>query len=253
MSDTAPATAHRPRPVAAAATALIVLVAVVAGAAVYAWGRGAPSASRLGTITVTGSGMVMGTPDTATVQLGVQTTAATATLALRQNNARVEALLHALRTHGVANKDMQTSGLNLWDNTNSAGAVIGFTVSNQVTVTLHHLQTRAAGEAIDAAANAVGNGIQLNGITLSISHDSALLVQARQRAIRNARAAAGQIARAGGASLGSLVSVVDLENQNSQVYPVFGATPSAANALKSVPIEAGSQSVSVQVKAVFAL
>ncbi|HEV2427195.1 MAG TPA: SIMPL domain-containing protein [Acidimicrobiales bacterium] len=250
MSDAAPTTSHRPFPGAAVALSIALVLAVVAGAAVYAWGRGSTGTGRTNTITVTGSGTVMGTPDTATVQLGVQTTAATATAALNENNTRVARLIRALEAHGIAKKDLQTSGLNLWDNTNSNGTVISFSVSNQLTVTIHHLST--AGAAIDAAANAVGNGIQLNGITLSISHDSALLVQARERAIRNARSAAGEIARAGGASLGGLVSVVDLENQNTEILPVFG-TPTAAQALKSVPVEAGSQSVSVQVRAVFAL
>lgn len=251
MSDAAPAASPRDRHwLTSAALAVIVVLAVVAGAGVYAWGRGGGSGPAH-TITVTGSGTVMGTPNTATVQLGVQTTAPTATAALNENNVRVAALIRALKAHGVAAKDMQTSGLNLWDNTNSAGTVISFSVSNQLTVTLHHLQS--AGAAIDAAANAVGNGIQLNGISLSISHDSGLLVQARQRAIRNARAAAGEIARAGGASLGGLVSVVDLENQSTEILPIFAATPAAANELRSVPVESGSQSVSVQVKAVFAL
>ena len=251
MSDATTSDSPRHRtPLPAVALALIVVVAVVAGAGVYAWGRGSSSPGRAGTITVTGSGSVMGTPDTATVALGVQTTASTAVAALNENNARVAALIRALVRSGVAKKDLQTSGLNLWDNTNSNGTVTGFTVSNDLTVTLHHIKT--AGAAIDAAANAVGNGIQLNGITLSISHDSALLAQARGRAIRNARTAAGQIAHAGGSSLGGLVSVVDLENQNTEILPLAGFA-TAAGALKSVPVEAGSQSVSVQVKAVFDL
>ncbi|MFI5034846.1 MAG: SIMPL domain-containing protein [Acidimicrobiales bacterium] len=233
---------------AVAAVALVVLVAAVG----VALGRSTKSSSGSpSTITVTGSGSVMGTPDTVTVQLGVQTTASSATLALRENSARVAALIHSLITSGVKSKDMATSGLNLWEDTNSSGQVTGFTVQNELTVTIHHL--KKAGTAIDAAANAVGNGIQLNGVTLSISNDSAYLAAARAKAMRNAKTAASQIAAAGGTHVGGIVTIVDEENSNSYVYPIFATATANASALKSVPIQAGTQSVSVQVKVVFAL
>jgi len=244
-----------PRPQMRVSRVSVVVVVVVAlliivAAAGAALGRSTRSTA--GTISVTGSGAVKGTPDTATVQLGVQTTAATATAALNENNARVNALIAALEHRGLRRKDLQTSGLNLYQNTNSSGYVTGFTVVNSLTVTIHPL--KKAGAAIDAAANAVGNGIQLNGITLSISNDSKLLAAARAKAMRNARTAASEVALGGGAHLGHIVKIVDLENSNSYVFPMYGTAQDTAAAFKaSVPIQGGTQSVSVQVKVIFAL
>jgi len=62
-----------------------------------------------------------------------------------------------------------------------------------VNVTMH--KVRRAGAAIDAAAKAVGNGVQLNGVSFTITNDSSLLRAARIRAMDNARLAAGQLAR----------------------------------------------------------
>jgi len=228
---------------------LVLVLLVIVGVAGVALGRSKSSAP--GTISVTGSGSVMGAPDTITVQLGVQTTAATATLALSENNAKTNALVASLKHHGVKPKDMQTSGLDLYTNTNNAGQVTGFTVDDTLTVTIHHI--KQAGAAIDAAANAVGNGIQLNGVTLSISNDSKYLAAARAKAMRNARTAASQIALAGGTHLGAVVKIVDEENTNTYVYPMFATATANAAALKSVPIQAGNQAVSVQVQVVFAL
>lgn len=208
--------------------------------------RGAAGA----TITVTGSGTVHGTPNTVSFQLGVQTVASSAASALDENNVKTKALESALLRHGLTKKDLQTSGLNIYENTGPNGNVTGFTAEDDLTVTSHDI--KQSGAAIDAAAHAVGNGIQLSGVTFSISNQSSLLAAARSRAVENAHTAAAQIAKGGGTSVGSIVSVVDEENTGSTgivyPYPTFAA---AAN--KNVPIEAGTQAVSVQVKVVYAL
>ena len=64
------------------------------------------------TITVTGTGEVEGTPDTATFGIGVSTTAAHSCRgAPEQNNAQVATLEQSLEQSGVPLKDMQTSWL----------------------------------------------------------------------------------------------------------------------------------------------
>ena len=147
------------------------------------------SSSSTATISVTGSGTVQGTPDTVSFQVGVQNVAPSAVGALEANNARVRAMEATLQAHGVAKKDMQTSGLDIYQNTNNQGVVTGFTVANYLDVTMH--QIKKAGGAIDAAAHAVGNGIQLNGITFSISNESKLLASARAKAVIRENQAAG--------------------------------------------------------------
>jgi uncharacterized protein YggE len=203
------------------------------------------------TITVTGSGTVTGTPNTVSFQIGVSTTAASANAALAENNQKTAALEATLLKNGITKKDLQTSGLNIYDNTNAMGTIISFTAQDNLNVTSHDIAK--VGSAIDAAAKSVGNGIQLSGITFSISNQSKYLAAARARAIRNARTEASQIAKGGGTTVGSIVKVTDEENTGSTgiVLP-FGEFASAA-ATNKVPVQAGSQSINVQVEVVYSL
>jgi uncharacterized protein YggE len=199
---------------------------------------------------VTGSATVKGTPDTVNFQIGMETTNINAVTALSLNNGRVGALEAALMKHGVTKKEMQTSGLDIEENTNNLGTVTGFTVSDTLNVTMH--QITKAGAAIEAAAQAGGNGVELNGITFSISNDSKLLSAARANAMRNAHTEASNIATAGGTRVTGIVKVVDQENQNS-ILPNPVGFNAAASELKSVPLQAGSESLSVQVSVVYSL
>jgi uncharacterized protein YggE len=230
------------------AVLVIVLVAlvIVNVIAVAVGHKSSPAA----TISVTGSGTVQGTPDTVSFQVGVQSVASSAVGALEKNNAEVKAMRATLLAHGVALKNMQTSGLNVYENTNNSGQITGFTVQNYINVTMH--QIKKAGSAIDAAAHAVGNGIQLNGITFSISNESKLLAAARAKAMRNAHTEAAQVASGGGTTLGSIVKITDQENSApTNVFLPVGTAYKGASS--SVPIEAGSQSITVQVSVVYAL
>ena len=184
------------------------------------------------TISVNGTGTVKGTPDTATFDIGVHTSDVSAKSAFAQNKQKMNALIAALEKNGVAKKEMQTSGLNVYQNTNNSGVVTGFSVDNTLNVTMHRVAD--AGAAIDAAANAVGNGIQLNGISFSISNQSKLLQEARTKAMHNA--------------------LVKVSDQESQIQPIYYAAAGFATTAKtSTPIETGTQSVTVQVSVVYSL
>ena len=166
-------------------------------------------------ITVTGSGQVEGTPDTATFNIGVNTTASSAVGALDQNNTQVTALERSLEQSGVLAKDLQTSGLDLYTNTNNAGDVTGFSADDDLNVTMHNLSN--LGSALDSAVHATGNGVTLGGISFSISNQSSLLAAARAQAMLSARTEAAQLAAGGGLTLGSIVKVTDQENANPYV------------------------------------
>ncbi|MGH9303353.1 MAG: SIMPL domain-containing protein [Acidimicrobiales bacterium] len=203
------------------------------------------------TITVSGSGSVQGTPDTVSFSIGVQSNAVSANGALSDNNARTAALEASLEAHGVTKADMQTSDLNIWPNYNN-GDLTGFSADDTLNVTMHRLST--AGAAIEAGAEAVGNGVQLNGISFSISNQSALLAAARAKAMRSAATQASQLAEGAGLALGGVVRVTDQEGTPSpEFYGASSFTDVAGRAALPVPIQAGRQPVSVQVKVVYLL
>jgi len=194
------------------------------------------------TITVTGTGEVEGTPDTAIFDIGVTTTARTAV------EAQVATLEQSLEQNGVLLKNMQTSSLNLSANTNSKGKVKNFTADDELTVTMTNLAN--LGAAIDAAVTATGNGVTLDGISFSISNQSALLAAARAQAMQAAHTEATQVAAGGGLVLGPIVSITDQENAGQYVYYNQSA-PVASGA--AVPVQPGQQQISVQVTVVYQL
>jgi uncharacterized protein YggE len=240
--------ARRPRVLSWLLLMVTVLVVVAVGFIGVELGHsGSPSRN---TVTVTGSGTVQGTPDTINFQIGVSTVNALASAALSNNNVKVAALEKALERNGVTAKEMQTSGLDIYENTNSQGTVTGFTVTDTLSVTMH--KVKLAGAAIDAAAKVAGNGVVLNGVSFTITNDSKLLQAARTRAMDNARLAAGQLAKAGDTHVTGIVKITDQENQSSGIY--YPTSFSAGDALKAaVPLQTGSQPVSVQVTVIYSL
>lgn len=229
---------------------LVVFAAVIAAVAFVGESLGHPNSSTGPTISVTGSGTVTGKPDTMSFEIGVQNVAATAKGALADNNAQMGTLESSLLSHGITRKNMQTSGLDIYANTNPGGTITGFTVQDTLNVTTHKL--KSAGAALDAAANVVGNNVQLNGVTFSISNQSKLLASARARAIENAHTEASQIAKGAGTTVGSIAHVTDQENTGGGgvFYPTATSLKAASG---SVPIQSGSQQISVQVSVVYHL
>jgi uncharacterized protein YggE len=133
---------RRPRLTGWILTMVTALVVVAVGFVGVVLGHS--KTSRTFTITVTGSGTVHGTPDTINFQIGVSTVNPSATAAFNENDSRMSALEAALEKHGVTKSEMQTSGLNIYDNTNNQGVVTGFTVQDTLNVTMHRVQSAGA-------------------------------------------------------------------------------------------------------------
>jgi uncharacterized protein YggE len=208
--------------------------------------------SGAGRITVTGTGNVTGTPNQLVLDMGVQVNGSSVGSALGSANDAVNRVTAALRADGVAAKDIQTSGLSIWPNfPNNSQVPNGYSVSESLTATLNSLGK--AGAQIDDAVHAGGNATTVNGISLNLTDNSALLAQARARAVADATAKAGQYAKALGQPLGPVISITD--QPATQPEPLYAAQASGAAAGKgaSVPISPGSQQLSVSITVVFAV
>jgi uncharacterized protein YggE len=202
------------------------------------------------TITVTGSGTVSGRPDTLGFEIGVHSTAPSASEALADNDALVGGVESTLERRGVPASGMQTSQLDMYANENSKQLITGFSVDDDLSVTTHNVSD--AGLVIDAAATKAGNGVQLNSISFSISNESKLLAKARAAAMVNARTEASEVAAGAGLTLGGIVRVTDKENSAPQ-QPLYGSQLVYAPSAAKVPLEPGSQPINVQVDVVYAL
>ncbi len=199
-------------------------------------------------ITVVGNGEVQATPDTAQVQIGVETNAATTQEALNQNNQQVANIIARIQELGVAEADIQTSNFNIYANYDENGRqVTGYTVSNIVTVTIRNLTQ--TGTLLDQVVQAGANRIY--GITFSVDDPSQLLVQAREQAVADARAKAQQLAQNSNASIGEILVIT--ENIGSvPPVPMLGRADVGQGA-SQVPVQPGEQTFTAQVQVTFEL
>jgi uncharacterized protein YggE len=198
-------------------------------------------------VTVVGRGEVMGRPDTASVRIGVTTEAISASAALEQNSAEVQAVLEQLKQLAIAEEDIQTSTFSIHPSRDdNREQITGYRVSNTVTVTIRDLSQ--AGQLLDQVVQAGAN--QIGGISFSVADPQALLAQARAEAVRDARAQAEQLAQAAGVALGEVLAIT--ENVGSQPpMPPLGRTIETAGG--ATPIEPGEQQFTAVVQVTFAL
>ena len=204
-------------------------------------------------ITVSGQANVAGTPDTLRLDLSVVATASSVSEALASANRSADSVQKSLLANGVERKDLQTSGLSIqpeYDYLNGAAPRLkGYQVSESVSAKLRNLGR--AGNAVGQAVSAGGNAMRVNGISLDLEETSALVSSARDRAFADAKAKAEQYARAAGRSLGEVMSITEDVSTPSPIPVPYAAMDSAKSA--SVPIQPGSQDVSVSVTVVFTM
>ncbi len=202
------------------------------------------------TITVSGEGKVTVKPDMATVTMGAQATDLRAGEALRIVNEKTAALIAALKSAGVAEDDIATSGLNVWPNYDNSSRVSGFTASNSVTVKIKALDK--AGSIIDSAATAAGDNVTISGIAFGVQDQEAVLGQARTAAIANAQKRAGEFAAAAGVKVGEVIQITEVGLSMPQPLVLERqAMDSTAGAAASVPVQAGTQDLTVNVTVQF--
>lgn len=222
-----------------------------AGAAGTPPGGTCPSGTA--TVTAQGQGSAQGPPDLLSITMGVQTSAPSAAEALSQNSAAASALIARLRSDGVAEADIQTSGLFIGPVYGAtAGVISSYQVSNTVTVRVHYPIPGSGGSLIDDAAAAAGNAIRVQGISFSLRNDSSLASGARRSAVQEARADAAAMAAGAGGRLGPLCSLRDDTVGTPAPSQLFGSGGTAL-AAPSTPVEPGTERVTAQVTAVYRL
>ena len=202
-----------------------------------------------GSISAQAIGTISGTPDVVTIVIGVQTQSASAQTALDDNNKKAAEVIGVLKDSGVAPADLQTSQLSINPSYDEKGQQItGYQVTNMVTAKLRDIST--AGAVIDAAGKTAGDAIRVQQLSFSIDDDSALRAQARADAVRRAQAQAKQMADAAGVQLGAIRSITEAPAATPTIYPAMAGADTAA---ASVPLQPGSQELSVVVQVIYAI
>lgn len=204
------------------------------------------------TISLQGTGTVSTAPDMATITSGVVTQAKTAREALDQNNKAMAGLIDVIKSAGIEDRDIQTSGFRVEpqyvysDKRDQNGyskppEIVGYQVYNNVTVKVRQLD--ALGGVLDQMVTAGSNSI--NGISFGVNDPAETLDAARKSAIEDARHKAELYAGALGLTLGPVLSVS--ENGGNIPQPFAAKTMAMDVRAESVPVQAGEMDYSVNV------
>jgi uncharacterized protein YggE len=150
-------------------------------------------------------------PDEASMTVGTQAKATTATAAVAANKVKTEKLLAAIRAAGIRERDIQTQGIQLqpdyrWD-TEPGGrgrqTLIGYVAGNSVQIKTRNID--ALTSLLDALTSAGADSVY--GPNFSISDPAPLRREARVRAMARGEAEALEYARNNGYSKVRLLSV----------------------------------------------
>ena len=150
-------------------------------------------------------------PDEASMTVGTQAKASTATQAVAANKVKTEKLLATIRAAGIRERDIQTEGIQLqpdyrWDNEpggRNKQTLVGYIASNSVQIKTRNVDKLTS--LLDALTTAGADSVY--GPNFGISDPAPLRKEARVRAMARGEAEATEYARNNGYAKVRLLSV----------------------------------------------
>jgi len=150
-------------------------------------------------------------PDEASMTVGTQAKAPTATGAVAANKTKTEKLLAAIRAAGIRERDIQTQGIQLqpdyrWDNMpggQGRQTLVGYIASNSVQIKTRNIDTLTS--LLDVLTTAGADSVY--GPNFGISDPAPLRREARVRAMARGKDEASEYARNNGFTSVRLLSV----------------------------------------------
>ena len=160
------------------------------------------------TVTVAGAGGASAVPDTALLELGVETRGSTPAEALDACARALDQVRAALDAEGVEPARRTTSGLQLhedWESRQPGHGPVAYQAGARLTVRL--AQPERAGQVAAAAVAAGGHDARVHGLGLVAGDPAGVAAAAREAAWRDALARAGQYAELAGMALGPVLEI----------------------------------------------
>ena len=190
-------------------------------------------------------------PDVATISTGVVTQAVDGNTAMRQNAEQMARVMAAIKAAGIAERDIQTSGINLSPQyryvENEAPKITGFQASNTVNVKVRDIAK--LGKVLDALAANGSN--QINGPTFEIDQPEPVHDEARLAALAKAKARAETYAKALGLRVRRIASISEGGGGGFQPMPMMAMR--AKSAEMDTLVSPGETTLSVSLDVVFEL
>ena len=210
-------------------------------------------------IWVTGMGQVTSAPDIATLNGGVEAVAETVAEARSDAAEAMDAMMEALVSLGVEDRDIQTTSFNIYpeyqyDREKDRSELVGYRVNNQISVTIRDLDQ--VGAVIDDMVEAGGDLARFNGIRFGLDDPKSLETEARKLAVEDMTSKAAELAENAGVSLGDLVYISESFGASPQTFDVAESVAlgrSMAFDAVETPISGGELGVTITVHGMFNL
>ena len=192
-------------------------------------------------------------PDVAMLSAGVVTQAADGNSAMRQNAQQMDKVLAAIKAAGIAERDVQTSGINLNPQykyvENAPPSIVGYQASNTVNVKVRDLSK--LGKVLDAFVEQGAN--QVNGPSFEVDKPDEAYDEARVAALKKAQARAQTYADALGLKVRRIISIGEGGANFPRPMPMLRAMAADAGFAKETAISPGESTLSVNIEVVFEL
>jgi uncharacterized protein YggE len=200
------------------------------------------------TILADGVGTATLVPDLADFEAGVLRRAPTSTAARTAANRRIAAILRAVRAHGVADADIQTTALELTRGHvgRSGHRRVRYTAAQSLRVRARDVKT--LGALIDAVAGAGAD--QISSPDFGFADPSQGRLLATRAALTDARRRADDAAAQSGLRITG-VRTVDLDPQTEAVSPAASGGGSSGAAKTPTRVEPGTQDFDARVRVTY--
>lgn len=207
-------------------------------------------------IRVTGEGSARLAPDLAIVTLGILREGPTAKEALDLHKQAAGDVTAAMKEMGIEPRDLQTANFSIqpryfYPTPKSNGEqeppkIVGYTVTSQLLVRIRDIA--ATGVVLDKA---VTLGMNNDGsIEFTNDNPAEAIAKARADAMKDAMARARTLTDAAGVKLGAVLEISE-NTSRPQAMPITRGKMMLEASADAVPVEAGENTYSVNVQAVF--
>lgn len=206
------------------------------------------------TVTVTGTSKLDTSPQVANFTATVSVSNDDKDKATSEVNTKMTDLVNSLKNFGINDSDIQTAQISVYENAQPEIMIYPprptntkkWQASNTITIKLRDTtKTSALSDLLDKSG-ATG----VSGPNFSVEDTKTSDNELLTRAIDDAKSKAQTLAKAGGRTLGRMITVT--EGASSQPYPLYAAVGKADSSV-STPVEPGTQTLTKTVTVIFEL
>ncbi len=201
------------------------------------------------TVRVSGMGKVFMNPDTAILNIGIETEGETSKKAQEKNKEKSQEVIETLKEAGIDEKDIKTQWYNIYPNYNysqyGGRKFLGYQANHNLTIKIRDKEKvpEILDQVTESGVTNIGN------VQYVVEDKEAAYDEARQKAAKDAKQKAGKLGEVFGFSVGRLVQVEELMN-NFSPYPM-GERGGAGGGGDASAIRPGDVEIQLTLNAVF--